>query len=184
MWSAKYLPHMNHMNVSPTDGNGPTQGQRKTLTRVGIEPTTFGLDHRCSTDWATRSDGSRPWELTMLKSRQRDPMKLEIGWAGSYLKVRRLKRALNSLFKRCTPFHSGKRDNSWREVCARSIFVPFRLQSEERRTADHQSLRHPQGPSCERERKTAIWCLTLQNNQMMTAHTYSLNFKTLKLILL
>ena len=34
---------MNHVSVSPTDGNGPTQGQRKTLTRVGIEPTTFGL---------------------------------------------------------------------------------------------------------------------------------------------
>ena len=29
------------MGVSPTDGIGPTQGQRKTLTRVGIEPTTF-----------------------------------------------------------------------------------------------------------------------------------------------
>ena len=35
---------MNHVSVSPTDGNGPTQGQRKTLTRVGIETTTFGLD--------------------------------------------------------------------------------------------------------------------------------------------
>ena len=35
---------MNHVSVSPTDGTGPTQGQRKTLTRVGIEPTTFGLD--------------------------------------------------------------------------------------------------------------------------------------------
>ena len=35
---------MNHVSVSPTDVNGPTQGQRKTLTRVGIEPTTFGLD--------------------------------------------------------------------------------------------------------------------------------------------
>ena len=31
---------MNHVTVSPTDGNGPTQGQRKTLTRVRIEPTT------------------------------------------------------------------------------------------------------------------------------------------------
>ena len=39
---------MNHVSVNPTDGNGPTQGQRKTLTRVGIEPTTFGLDlHNC-----------------------------------------------------------------------------------------------------------------------------------------
>ena len=61
---------MNHVSVSPTDGNGPTQGKRKTLTRVGIEPTTFGLDHCCSTDCTTRSDGSRPWELKMLKSRQ------------------------------------------------------------------------------------------------------------------
>ena len=34
-----------HVSFSPTDGNGPTQGQRKTLTRVGIEPTTFGFDH-------------------------------------------------------------------------------------------------------------------------------------------
>ena len=27
---------MNHVSVSPTDGNGPTQVQRETLTRVGI----------------------------------------------------------------------------------------------------------------------------------------------------
>ena len=32
---------MNHVSASPTDGNGPTQGQRKTLTRVGNEPTTY-----------------------------------------------------------------------------------------------------------------------------------------------
>ena len=70
MWSARFLSHMNHVNVNPTDGNGPTQWQRKTLTRVGIEPTTFGLDLRRSTDWATRSDGSRPWEMKMLKLRQ------------------------------------------------------------------------------------------------------------------
>ena len=59
-----------HVSVSPTNGDGPTQGQRKTLTRVGIEPTTFGLDLCRSTDWATTSDGSRPWKLKMLKSRQ------------------------------------------------------------------------------------------------------------------
>ena len=56
MWSARFQSHMNHVSVSPTDGNGPTQGQRKTLTRVGIEPTTFGLDLRRSTDWATRTE--------------------------------------------------------------------------------------------------------------------------------
>ena len=44
--SAIFLSHINHVSVSPTDGTGPTQGQRKTLTRVGIEPTTFGLDLR------------------------------------------------------------------------------------------------------------------------------------------
>ena len=30
-----------HVNVSPTDGNGPTQGQRKTLTRVGFEGVKY-----------------------------------------------------------------------------------------------------------------------------------------------
>ena len=37
---------MNHVSVSPTNGNGLTQGQRKTLTRVGIEAMAVGLDHR------------------------------------------------------------------------------------------------------------------------------------------
>ena len=41
---------INHVSVGPTDGIGPTQGQVKTLTRVGIEHKTFGFDHRCSTD--------------------------------------------------------------------------------------------------------------------------------------
>ena len=45
-----------------------TQGQRKNLTRVGIEPTTFGLDHHCSTDLATRSGGSRPKHLQLLNN--------------------------------------------------------------------------------------------------------------------
>ena len=40
-----FSTHVNHVSVSPTYGNGPTQGQEKTLTRVGIEPTTFGLNH-------------------------------------------------------------------------------------------------------------------------------------------
>ena len=68
MWSSKYLPYMNHVSVSPTDENGPTQGQRKTLTRVGIEATTFGLDHRCSTlsykvrrEQAVRTDDVKVW---------------------------------------------------------------------------------------------------------------------------
>ena len=67
------------MSVSPTNGNGPKQRQRKTLTRAGIEPTT--LDHGYSTDWATRSEGSRWWELKMSMSWQSvaDP-DLEVRW--------------------------------------------------------------------------------------------------------
>ena len=44
---------------------GPHKDREKTLTRVGIEPMTFGFDHNCSTDWATRSDRRRSWELKM-----------------------------------------------------------------------------------------------------------------------
>ena len=50
MQSTSFVPHMNHVSVSPTNRNGPTQGQRNTLTRVGIELMTFGLDLRRSTD--------------------------------------------------------------------------------------------------------------------------------------
>ena len=39
------MSYVSHVSVIPTNGNGPTQGQRKTLTRVGIEPSTFELDH-------------------------------------------------------------------------------------------------------------------------------------------
>ena len=45
-----FSTHIDHVSISPTDGIEPTQGQRKTLTRVSIEPTTFGLDHCCSSD--------------------------------------------------------------------------------------------------------------------------------------
>jgi len=58
------------VSVNPTYGIGATQGQRKTLTRLQIEPTTFGFDQPCSTDRATRSDGSSLWELKMSSSRQ------------------------------------------------------------------------------------------------------------------
>ena len=33
--------------IHPSAGIGPAQGQRKTLTRVGFEPTTFGLEEHC-----------------------------------------------------------------------------------------------------------------------------------------
>ena len=54
----EFLSHMNHVSVSPTDGNGPTQGQRKTLTRVGIEPCSRLT--RCS---RLLSDGLLPSDL-------------------------------------------------------------------------------------------------------------------------
>ena len=28
MWSAGFLPHMNHVSISPTNGNGPTQEEK------------------------------------------------------------------------------------------------------------------------------------------------------------
>ena len=40
-----FSSHVNHVSVSPTNGIGPTRGRRKTLIRVGIEPTAFGLVH-------------------------------------------------------------------------------------------------------------------------------------------
>ena len=59
---------MNHVSVSPTDGNGPTQGQRKTLTRVGIEPTTFGLDHRCSKVRGEQAVGTDDVKVTAMNN--------------------------------------------------------------------------------------------------------------------
>ena len=38
-----FSTHLDHVSVSPTDGIGPTQGQRKTLTRVGMNPRPSGL---------------------------------------------------------------------------------------------------------------------------------------------
>ena len=41
---------MNHVSVSSTDGNWPTQGQKKTMIRVGIEPTTFRREQVVGTE--------------------------------------------------------------------------------------------------------------------------------------
>ena len=60
---------MNHVSVSSTDGNGPTHEQRKTLTRVGIEPTTFGLDHRCSADFVKMRVLKRVAEVVVFEER-------------------------------------------------------------------------------------------------------------------
>ena len=49
MRSASFVPHKNHVSVSPSKWKWATQGQRKTLTRAGIEPTIFGLQSRLIT---------------------------------------------------------------------------------------------------------------------------------------
>ena len=39
--TVKFLYPIIPSGIKPSIGIGPTQGQRKTLTRVGFEPTTF-----------------------------------------------------------------------------------------------------------------------------------------------
>ena len=65
---------MNHVSVSPTDGNGPTQGQRKNLTRVGIEPTTFGLDlrrYKVRREQAVGTEDVKVTAMNMYKYKER-----------------------------------------------------------------------------------------------------------------
>ena len=59
------------LSVSPRKVIGKSTRQRKkSLTSVGIEATTSGFDHRCSTDWATRPDGSKSVDDEDSNSRQ------------------------------------------------------------------------------------------------------------------
>ena len=63
---------MNHVSVSPTDENGPTQGQRKTLTRVGIEPTTFyRLSYKVRREQAEGSEDVKVTAMNMYKYKER-----------------------------------------------------------------------------------------------------------------
>ena len=73
---------MNHVSVSPTDGNGPTQGQRKTLTRVGIEPTTFQvrspplyrLSYKVRREQAVGTEDVKVTEMNMYEYKERLPI--------------------------------------------------------------------------------------------------------------
>ena len=51
------IPKLSHLSVASRKRNGPTQGQTKTLTRVGLEPKTYGfwspLLHRLSNNVRT-----------------------------------------------------------------------------------------------------------------------------------
>ena len=56
---------MNHVSVSPTDGNGPTQGQRQTLTRVGIEP--YRLSYKVRREQALGTDDIKVTAMNMYE---------------------------------------------------------------------------------------------------------------------
>ena len=58
MVSAKHASSNRPQSVSPSYGNGFSQGKRKTLIRVGIKPTTFAWNHNCSTDGTTKETGT------------------------------------------------------------------------------------------------------------------------------
>ena len=70
---------MNHVSVSPTDGNGPTQGQRKTLTRVGIEthdlrvrsPPLYRLSYKVRREQAVGSEAVKVTAMNMYKYKER-----------------------------------------------------------------------------------------------------------------
>ena len=68
---------MKNLRWSTTSGTSyaTPKDREKSLTQVGIEPTTSRLDHRCSTDWATRPDGSRPWEFEDKSARPKPSTK-------------------------------------------------------------------------------------------------------------
>ena len=62
---------MSHVSVSPTDGNGPTQGQRKTLTSVGIEPTTFyRLSYKVRREQAVGTEDVKVTAMNMYKYKE------------------------------------------------------------------------------------------------------------------
>ena len=64
---------MNHVSVSPTDGNGPTQGQRKTLTRVGIEPRSpplYRLSYKVRREQAVGTEDVKVTAMNMYKYKE------------------------------------------------------------------------------------------------------------------
>ena len=69
---------MSNVSVSPTNGNGPTQGQRKTLTRVGIEITIFGfrspllyrLSYKVRREKAVGTEDLKVTEMNMYKYKE------------------------------------------------------------------------------------------------------------------
>ena len=69
---------MNHVSFNPTDGTGPKQGQRKTLTRVGIEthdlrdlrvrsPPLYRLSYKVRREQAVGTEDVKVTAIKMYK---------------------------------------------------------------------------------------------------------------------
>ena len=69
---------MNHVSVSPINGNEPTQGQRKTLTRVRIEltnlrvrsPLLYRLSYKVKREQAVGTEDVKVTAMNMYKSKE------------------------------------------------------------------------------------------------------------------
>ena len=74
------LRNLSHLSASSSKGNGPTQlqGERKTLTRVGFEPTTYGVDHRFSPIEAQGQNGDRASVLSCYFTAYKQVMKAHV----------------------------------------------------------------------------------------------------------
>ena len=60
------------MSVSPTNGDGPTQGQRKTLTRVGNDlrvrsPPLYRLSYKVRREQAVETEDVKVTAMNMYK---------------------------------------------------------------------------------------------------------------------
>ena len=78
MWSARFLSHMNHVSVSPTDGNGPTQGQKNSDQggnwthdlRVG-SPPLYRLSCKVRREQAVGTEDVKVTAMNMYKYKER-----------------------------------------------------------------------------------------------------------------
>ena len=78
MWSAKFLPHMNHVSVSPTDGNGLTREQRHNSDqggnwthdlRVG-SPLLYRLSYKVRREQAVGTEDVKVTAMNMYKYKE------------------------------------------------------------------------------------------------------------------
>ena len=78
MWSAKFLPHMNHVSVSPTDGNGPTQGHKKNSDQGGNwthdlrvrSPLLYRLSYKVRREQVVGTEDGKVTAMNMYKYKE------------------------------------------------------------------------------------------------------------------